>query len=142
MNRLWTIVALLVVFVAGFLARDVVPAARAQAGPQVFELRTYTAPDGKLGNLHARFRDHTLRIFEKHGIRNVVYFAPTDAPLSENTLIYFISHASREAATTSWEAFRSDPEWQKVSADSQVDGRIVSNVESVFLVPTDYSPMK
>ena len=71
-----------------------------------------------------------------------MYFAPTDAPLSENTLIYFISHASREAATTSWEAFRSDPEWQKVSADSQVDGRIVSNVESVFLVPTDYSPMK
>ena len=67
MNRLWTIVALLVVFVAGFLARDVVPAARAQAGPQMFELRTYTAPDGKLGNLHARFRDHTLRIFEKHG---------------------------------------------------------------------------
>lgn len=142
MNRFWTIVAFLVVFFAGFLVRDVVPVARAQAGPKVFELRTYTAPEGKIGNLHARFRDHTLRIFERHGMTSVAYFAPTDAPLSENTLIYFISHASREAATASWEAFRSDPEWQKVSAESQVDGRIVSNVESVFLVPTDYSPMK
>ena len=109
---------------------------------RVFELRTYTAPEGKLDNLHARFRDHTMRIFERHGITNVGYWAPQDEPLSENTLIYIIAHESRGAATESWASFRADPEWQKVSRESQVDGRIVSNVEGVFMKATDYSPMK
>ena len=107
----------------------------------VFELRTYTALEGKLDNLHARFRDHTMRIFEKHGMTNVGYWAPQDEPLSENILIYIISHESREAAAESWASFRDDPEWQKVSRESQVDGRIVSNVEQVFMKATDYSPM-
>ncbi len=89
----------------------------------VFELRTYTAPDGKLPNLQARFRDHTIRIFNKHGMKNVGYWVPQDAPTKDNTLIYIISHDSREAAKKSWADFQADPEWKKVAAESQVDGR-------------------
>jgi len=139
------VVAVAAAFVAGFVARDVVPgetAVLAQAAGKVYELRTYTAPDGKLPELHARFRNHTLRIFQKHGMENVIYFAPQDAPLSQNTLIYLIAHKSRAAAKESWAAFQKDPEWQKVSTESQVNGKIVAGVQSVFLDPTDYSPMK
>lgn len=118
------------------------PALHAQAPARVFELRTYTAPPGKIEELHARFRNHTLRIFAKHGMTNVVYFRPQDDPLKQDTLVYLISHRSRDAATASWQAFRADPEWQKVAADSQVNGTIVSRVQSVFLETTDYSPMK
>jgi hypothetical protein len=141
-KRIWTGVVIVAAFLAGFLVRDLVPAAQAQAGPKVFELRTYTAPPGKLNDLHARFRDHTMRIFRKHGMNSVGYFAPTDAPLSSNTLIYVISHESREAAKKNWDEFRADPEWVKVAADSQVNGRIVEKTESVFMTATDYSPMK
>jgi len=112
--------------------------ANAQA-QKVFELRTYTTPEGKLPNLLARFRDHTMRIFENHGMHNVGYFVPQD---TANTLIYIISHDSRTAAQSSWDAFRADPEWQRVAEESQRDGRIVSNVESVFMEATAFSPMK
>ena len=108
----------------------------------IFELRTYTAPDGKLADLHARFRDHTLRIFAKHGMTSVIYLAPMDAPASQNQLVYLLAHKDRETAKASWDAFTNDPEWKKVAADSQVNGRIVSKVDSVFLTPTDYSPLK
>jgi hypothetical protein len=110
--------------------------------PRVFELRTYTAPDGKLGELHARFRDHTLRLFERHGITSVVYLKPLDAPSSGNTLVYLLAHPSREAAKANWAAFAADPEWKKVASESQVNGRIVAKVESVFFEAADYSPMK
>lgn len=131
-------------FGAGFVARGVVPGepvAHAQAA-RVFELRTYTAPEGKLQELHARFRTHTLGFFRKHGMENVAYFAPKDAPLSQNTLIYLLAHRSREAADQSWAAFQKDPAWQKVAADTQANGKIVASVQRVFLDPTDYSPMK
>ena len=114
----------------------------AQSAGKVFELRTYTAPDGKLGDLDKRFRDHTMRIFKNHGMTSVAYFRPHDAPLSQNTLIYLISHQSRDAAKANWAAFQADPEWQKVANESQKNGKIVAKVESVFLDPTDYSPMK
>jgi NIPSNAP len=144
MKTMWTAAAIGAAFVLGFLARGVVPGepvAYAQSG-RVFELRTYTAPDGKLDELHKRFRDHTMRIFKNHGMTNVAYFKPQDAPLSQNTLIYLISHQSREAAKANWAAFQADPEWQKVANESQKNGKIVAKVESVFLDPTDYSPMK
>jgi hypothetical protein len=133
------------IFVAGFSLGSVLQSgsvAHAQADKRVFEIRTYTAPEGKLGELHARFRNHTLRIFEKHGMKNIVYFAPQDAPLSQNTLIYVLAHSSREAAKKSWADFAADPEWQKVAAESQVNGRLTTKVESVFADATDYSPMK
>jgi hypothetical protein len=130
---------------AGFAAgngfsRDTV--AHAQAANRVFEIRTYTAPEGKLEALHTRFRDHTLRIFQKHGMTNIIYLKPLDAPQSQNTLTYILAHPSREAAKKSWAAFAVDPEWKKVSAESQVNGRIVEKVESVFAEPADYSPIK
>ena len=116
--------------------------AQAQSANKVFELRTYTAPDGKLPDLNARFRNHTMRIFQKHGMTNVGYWVPQDAPAKDNTLIYIISHASRDAAKKSWADFAADPEWKKVSAESQVNGRIVASVVSVFMDATDYSPIK
>ena len=112
------------------------------AANRVFELRTYTAPEGKLPDLNARFRNHTMRIFQKHGMTNVGYWVPQDAPAKDNTLIYIISHASRDAAKKSWADFAGDPEWKKVSAESQVNGRIVAGVVSVFMDATDYSPIK
>ena len=115
--------------------------AHAQGG-KVFEMRTYTAPDGKLPNLQARFRDHTIRIFNKHNMKSVGYWVPQDAPAKDNTLVYIISHDSREAAKKSWADFQADPEWKKVSAESQVEGPIVSKVVSVFMDATDYSPIK
>jgi len=144
MKTMWTSAAITAAFVFGFLARGVVPGepvALAQSA-RVFELRTYTAPDGKLEELHKRFRDHTMRIFKNHNMTSVAYFRPQDAPLSQNTLIYLISHPSREAAKANWAAFQQDPEWQKVASESQKNGKIVAKVESVFLDPTDYSPMK
>jgi hypothetical protein len=132
------------IFLAGASAGSMLQSgiAHAQASKHVYELRTYTAPEGKLGELHARFRDHTLRIFNKHGMKSVIYLAPQDAPDSANTLIYVLEHPSREAAKKAWADFQADPEWVKVAADSQVNGRIVSKVVSVFADPTDYSPMK
>jgi len=133
-----------VVFVAGFSLGSVVQnsaIAHAQAG-KVYELRTYTAPEGKLGDLHARFRNHTIRIFNNHGMKSIGYFSPQDAPLSQNTLIYILEHPSRDEAKKHWAEFQADPEWKKVSEESQKDGRIVSKVESVFMTATDYSPMK
>ena len=114
----------------------------AQNANRVFELRTYTAPEGKLPNLNARFRDHTMRIFEKHGMKSVGYWVPQDAPTKDNTLIYMISHESRDAAKKNWAAFGADPEWQKVSKESQMDGKIVAGITSVYMDPTDYSPIK
>ena len=114
----------------------------AQNTGRVFELRTYTAPDGKLPDLQARFRNHTMRIFEKHGMKNVGYWVPQDAPTKDNTLIYIISHESREAAKKSWAAFGADPEWQKVAKESQMNGKIVAGITSVYMDATDYSPIK
>jgi hypothetical protein len=112
------------------------------AASHVFEVRTYTAEPGKLEALHARFRDHTVQIFNKHGMTSVGYFAPSDEPLSKNTLIYILEFPSREAAKKSWDEFRNDPEWQKVQKESEANGKLVTKVDSVFTEPTDYSPLK
>ena len=109
---------------------------------RVFEIRTYYTLPGRLEALHKRFRDHTRRIFEKHGMTNVGYWVPQDAPAHENTLIYVISHASREQAKANWASFIADPEWQKVAEESQKDGKIIDRIESVFVDATDYSPIR
>jgi hypothetical protein len=129
-------------FLAGLLVGTLGQRIDAQSGKRVFELRTYTAPDGKLDALNARFRDHTIRIFQKHAMTSVGYFVPQDAPNSQNTLVYILAHPNREAAKANWAAFQADPEWQKAYRESEVNGRLTTKVESVFLDPTDYSPMK
>ena len=130
-------------FAAAAMAASITtPPAVAQEHGRVFELRTYTCFEGKLPDLLARFRNHTMRIFEKHGMTSIAYWVPQDAPNRENTLIYIIAHASREAAKKNWDEFRQDPEWQKVQKDSEANGKIVSKVEFVFMAPTDFSPMK
>ncbi len=134
-----TTLILLAGFAAGAITQGTLSA---QPTPRVYELRTYTAPDGKLGELHARFRNHTLRLFEKHHMTSVVYLAPSDAPASQNQLVYLLAHPSREVAKANWGAFRNDPEWKKVASESQVNGPLTSKVESVFHTATDYSPMK
>jgi hypothetical protein len=144
MNKTFlTVVGLAGAFSAGFATRGAMPGeavAYAQSKPRVYELRTYTAIEGRLDALHARFKDHLLGFFQKHGMTNVVYFKPMDAPLSQTTMLYLVSHESRESAAKSWSAFQNDPEWKKIS--SAGGGPMASKVESVFLVPTDYSPMK
>lgn len=114
----------------------------AQSSGRVYELRTYTCNEGKLEALQKRFREHTTKIFERHGMKNIGYWVPQDAPRSQNTLIYIIAHESRDAAKKNWDDFRKDPEWQKVQTESEAGGKIVSKVESVFMDATDYSPMK
>jgi hypothetical protein len=136
------IVPAIVLLTVGFAFGSWTASVAAQGSGKVFELRTYTAPDGKLPNLQARFRDHTIRIFNKHGMKSVGYWVPQDGAEHTNTLIYVISHDSREQAKKNWAEFQADPEWKKVSAESQVDGPIVSKVVSVFMDATDYSPIK
>jgi hypothetical protein len=139
-KKLFALAFTVLIFVSGFVAGNI---ARAQSdGKKVFELRTYTAPEGKLVDLQKRFRDHTRRIFDKHGMKSIGYWTPQDPPNSQNTLIYILEHPSREEAKKHWAEFQADPEWQKVSAESQVNGRIVSKVDSVFMEATDYSPIK
>jgi len=140
----WAFLIAGLVLGAGFsqlrAAEPAAVAATTQA--RVFEIRTYHCLPGRLDALHKRFREHTRRIFEKHGMTNVGYWVPQDDPAHQDTLIYIISHASREQAKVNWAEFGADPEWKKVSEDSQKDGKIVEKVESVFVDATDYSPLK
>lgn len=108
---------------------------------RIFELRTYTTYEGKLDDLHQRFENHTMSLFEKHGMTNIGYWTPETPELKDNTLIYLLAHESRDAAEQSWQAFRDDPVWQNVYQESRSEGPIVEHVESVFMTRTPYSPM-
>jgi NIPSNAP len=122
---------------------EVVDAKSAQLfGNRVFEIRTYVTEPGKLDDLLARFRDHTTKLFEKHGIENVGYWVPADGPHAEDTLIYVVAHPSREAAKKNWDAFIADPEWHQARDASEASGKIVKKVESVYVHPADFSPLK
>jgi hypothetical protein len=112
------------------------------AADRVYELRTYTCFEGKLEALKARFRDHTIEIFKRHGMESVGYWVPQDAERSKTTLIYILAHPSLEAAKKNWAEFNADPEWKKVAADSQINGKIVQKTESVFMDPADFSKLK
>lgn len=116
---------------------------REAAADRVFELRTYYTNAGKLPDLHKRFREHTTKLFEKHGMTNIGYFEPMETKDGKgDKLVYLLAFPSREAAAKAWKAFQDDPEWKKVYAESHKDGVLVKKVESVFLNPTDYSPIK
>jgi len=112
----------------------------AQPSTTVYELRVYHTYEGKLDDLLRRFREHTMQLFEKHGIKNVAYWTPTDDPLRGKTLFYIIAHPSREAATANWKAFGDDTEWKQVRDASEANGKLVEKVDSTFLTLTDFSP--
>ncbi len=111
-----------------------------KAAPRLYELRIYTTHPGRLPALHKRFREHTMKLFEKHGMENMMYWVPTDEKLKDNTLIYVLSHASLEAAEKSWKGFLNDPEWIQARDESERDGKIVAKVDKRYMVLTDYSP--
>jgi hypothetical protein len=106
---------------------------------RLYEMRVYTANPGKLDGLNARFRDHTVQLFKKHGITNVGYFVPTGDNKGEK-LVYFLSYPSKAAREKSWKGFLADADWKKAAAESEKDGKLVKKVVAKFLVPTDYSP--
>lgn len=130
------------------LATDYSPALQLKRNtpPRTFELRTYTASSGNLQNLHERFRSHTMKLFEKHGITNIAYWQPMDSAngTHSNLLIYLIAHKDRISADASWKAFLDDPTWIAAKNASEVTGggSLTTKVESVFMLPTDYSPIK
>jgi hypothetical protein len=110
----------------------------AEPDSRVFEMRTYFAASEKLDALHARFRDHTTKLFEKHGMTNIGYWVPLENP--ERKLIYLLAYPSREAREKAWQAFLDDPDWKRAKVASEVDGKLVDKVEIKYLTATDYSP--
>lgn len=118
------------------------PASAQTTSGKVYELRTYTATPGNLDKLLTRFRNHTMRIFEKHGMTNIGYWIPVDEAESGNTLIYLLAHDSMDAAARSWQAFGADPEWQMVNEESNADGAILQSVVRKYMTPADFSPMQ
>lgn len=140
-------VAMLLVLAASMVA--LVPPARGQdtpaagaGAPRAFELRVYTADKGKLEALERRFREHTLALFEKHGMEVIGFWKPTADEGDPDTLVYLLAYPSQEARNQSWTAFGKDPEWQRVYAETNRDGNLVKKVESTRLDPTDYSPLR
>jgi NIPSNAP len=134
------------VVVLGIVTFAVSAAEPNKGGPKVdtrvFELRTYYAAPGKMKALNDRFRNHTNQLFERHGMTLIGYWNPLDAKEAERKLIYILAFPSKEAADKSWAGFRNDPEWNKVREASEVNGKLVEKVESIYLRPTDYSPIK
>jgi hypothetical protein len=113
------------------------------AGPKpqvVYELRVYHANEGKLDALLARFRDHTVALFTRHGLKSLAYWIPADEPLKAKTLIYILEHPSREAAAANWKSFREDPEWVRVSTASEVNGKLTEKIDSTYMTLADFSP--
>ncbi len=135
-------IVVLVVSVTLMLLGVSIPSSFGADDGRVFELRVYTAHEGKLDDLHSRFRETTNPLFVKHGIALIGYWTPTDGERSGNTLIYVVGHQSREAAKAAWEAFREDPEWKAGYAASIENGKLVSKVESTYMKATDYSPVQ
>ena len=144
MLKHWKCLLVIVIVAAaawvGFAAHE------AQGGktvePRVFEMRTYYAAPGKMDALHARFRDHTNKLFVKHGMTLIGYWSPLDAKDAEQKMVYILAYPSKEAAAKSWQAFQADDDWKAAKAASEKDGKLVAKVESIFLKATDYSPIK
>ena len=110
----------------------------AEKDTRVFEMRTYYAPAGKLDDLHARFRDHTTKLFAKHGMTNIGYWVPVEN--ADSRLVYVLAYPSREARETSWKAFASDPDWKAAQKASEANGKLVAKAEQLFMAATDFSP--
>src|ERR1700732_2074420 len=128
------------------VVREYLPRAKREQGGAmggstvVYELRIYHVVPGKIENLVARFRDHTMKLFADHGIKSVAYWTALDEPVKSSTFFYILEHPSREAAAANWKAFQDDPEWKSVKAKSEETGKLVEKIDSTFLTLTDFSP--
>src|SRR5689334_12524544 len=118
----WILATLAAAGVVGIAHLAAAANVRPAADGRLFEMRTYTASPGKIEALHARFRDHTCKLFEKHGMTNIGYWQQTTGDNAENTLVYILAFPSKEARDASWKAFQADEEWKKVKAESEKDG--------------------
>ena len=112
-----------------------------EASTGVYELRVYHASAGKLADLLTRFREHTVKLFDRHGMKSVAYWTPVDEPDKSNTLIYILYHPSRDAAAANWKSFGDDPEWKSVKDKSEANGKLVDKVDSTYMALTDFSPL-
>jgi hypothetical protein len=141
LRRHLSIAALVIVaFGAGMFVNDM--RVNAQGKTRVFELRTYTMHPGKLEHELDLFRTSLAKTIDKHGMKALGYWTPADAPLAQNTLIYIVAHENREAAKKSWDAFRADPVLGPMREATKREGPAVAKLDSVFLIPTDFSPIK
>jgi len=138
--KLAKIAIVLVTAWAGFTVCDAQGEKKVET--RVFEMRTYYAHPGRMKALHERFRNHTCKLFEKHGMTLIGFWSPTDEKQAEEKMVYILAYPSKAAADKSWAAFRADPDWIKARDASEKDGKIVLKVESVYLNPTDYSAIK
>jgi hypothetical protein len=141
MRKLWCLLALVglpALLTLRSAAEDKEKAVK-KADTRVFELRTYYAAQGKMDALNARFREHTNALFKKHGMEIIGFWTDEKRP---DVLIYILAFPGKEAAEKSWKEFREDPDWIKAKEESEKDGKLVDKVESVFMNPTDYSPIK
>jgi NIPSNAP len=127
-----------ILLLAACLSFLMTTAPAADPDTRLFEMRTYYANPGKLDALHARFRDHTIKLFEKHGIANIGYWVPIEN--TENKLIYVLAYPDRPAREVAWKEFGADPDWKKAQKESELDGKLVSKVEQLFMNATDYGP--
>ena len=131
-----------ILFASALLLGTRATAADPPPAGKVYELRVYHANPDKLEALHARFRDHTCKLFQKHGIEVVAFWTPTQGEEAKDTLIYIVAFPNVEARKKAWQAFRADPEWIKVRAASEKEGSLTTKVESKSLKATDYSPLR
>ena len=113
---------------------------QAQDSSGVYELRIYHTAPGKLPDLLTRFREHTIKIFDQHGMKSIAYWVPIDEPEKSNTLIYILYHPSREAAAANWKSLQDDPNWKSVKEKSEANGKIVEKVDSTFMSLANFSP--
>lgn len=137
--------AIVLAFAAGFAVRGIAqptPVLHAAAADRVFEMRTYTASGGKFDALKARFKDNTIRFFNKHNMTSIGYWTPMDGTGLNTTIVYLLAFPSREAADASWAAFNADPDWVKVRNESNVGGNIVAKADRQFMTPLEFSPIK
>ncbi|MFO0876566.1 MAG: NIPSNAP family protein [Gemmataceae bacterium] len=138
----WFLLALLTLPLLTGLASRTLADKEKKMDTRVFEMRVYYAAPGKMKALHARFRDHTCKLFKKHGMTLVGFWSPTDPADAEVKMIYVLAYPSKEAADKSWKGFREDPDWIKARNESEKDGKLVEKIESVYMNPTDYSPLQ
>jgi hypothetical protein len=144
MIRAMVTASLMLTFVAAVRAvPDSKPGPGTEPSHRVFELRTYYVNEGKLTDLHTRFRDHTCQLLKKHGAELIGFWTPLDEKDGKGSkLVYLVAFPSREAADKTWKAFSDDPEWKRVYQESHKNGVLVNKVDRLFLEPTDYSEMK